>query len=460
MSSNRFPPRLRAAVLLASATLVAAVGTIQPAVARPEGKPASGPENGRIAFVSGRDGQAEIYAMNPDGSGPVNLTNSLADDINPAWSPDGTEIVFVSNRDGGNSDLWEMNADGSDPHQLTADEWVDSWPSFSPDGKHVVFGSNRDFEHDTDQQLYVMDADGSNVKRLTNDGSLDDEASYSPDGSRIVFMSFRDGQPEIYTMNADGSHQTNITDNDAYDQHPVWSPDGKTIAFETNRDEDQEIYTVNPDGTDPVNFTRSHSTREDYPEFSPDGTKILFTSTAGALPGSRPADLPFPDDRVWVANFPLGGNAAPLEADRANQPAWGTAPHTIDVGLADPPDLGPLPMESGKRLAYRVTNLGTEDALDVKVVATLPHLLQFRHSRICTAAGTAVTCELGSLSPGQTVSVGFRVHIRRLAKRLDGKVVHVDVAVTTSGHDNVPGNDHQTQQVTVFRPLHQRSARR
>ena len=148
--------------------------------------------NGRIAFMSDRDGNDEIYTMAADGSDPVNRTNNAALDGSPAWSPDGTRIAFQSNRGGnGNCEIYTMAADGSDP-----------------------------------------------VSR-TNNAAVDGLPAWSPDGTRIAFTSDRDGNSEIYTMSADGSDPVNRTNNGAIDVQPAWSPDGTRIAFATDRGERQ-----------------------------------------------------------------------------------------------------------------------------------------------------------------------------------------------------------------------------
>jgi Tol biopolymer transport system component len=90
---------------------------------------ASGP-SGRIVFNSYRDGNSEIYAINPDGSGLERLTDNEADDTCPAWPPDGTRIAFVSSRDG-NEEIYVVRADGSDLRLLTRDGSADNWPTWT-----------------------------------------------------------------------------------------------------------------------------------------------------------------------------------------------------------------------------------------------------------------------------------------------------------------------------------------
>ena len=87
--------------------------------------------NTKIAFTSRRDGNWEIYTMNPDGTDLINLTNHPVADFHPSWSPDGTKIAFGSNRDG-NEEIYTMNIDGTDTVRLTNHPSVDIFPAWSP----------------------------------------------------------------------------------------------------------------------------------------------------------------------------------------------------------------------------------------------------------------------------------------------------------------------------------------
>ena len=100
--------------------------------------PAWSPDGRKLAFVSGRDGNAEIYVMNADGSAQENLTRQPASDSHPSWSRDGRRIVFVSRRDG-NSEIYVMNADGSGLRNLTRTPSSDLDPAWSPDGRAIAF---------------------------------------------------------------------------------------------------------------------------------------------------------------------------------------------------------------------------------------------------------------------------------------------------------------------------------
>ena len=186
--------------------------------------------NGKIVFVSDRDGNEEIYVRNADGSSPVMLTtNHGGPDHSPSWSPDGTMIAFhfISHTRRSSVDIpgvYVVNADGSDPVQPSG-YGPELSPSWSPDGTMIAFGSSRDGNFD----IYVVNADGSDPVNLTNNPRRDDAPSWSPDGTKIVsvsnLVSNRDGSSEeIYVMNADGSNPVNLTNNPAIDKESAWSP--------------------------------------------------------------------------------------------------------------------------------------------------------------------------------------------------------------------------------------------
>ena len=232
-----------------------------------------GAVTGRIAFVSNRDSNDEIYIMNGDGGGLTNLTNNSADDQAPFWSPDGKRIAFQSNRDG-NSEIYVLDADGTNLTRLTnnpTDDAIDGW---SPDGKKLVFHTNRDGNY----EVYVMNADGTDQTNLTDSPADDEIPDWSPDGTKIAFMSDRDGNPEIYVMNADGSNPIRLTNSPAEDLFPYWSPDGTRIAFFSHRDGNSEVYVMNADGSNQVNVSNNRADDVPPASWSADGTKILFSS--------------------------------------------------------------------------------------------------------------------------------------------------------------------------------------
>jgi Tol biopolymer transport system component len=238
-----------------------------------------------IAFQSNREGDNEIYTSlvgNPTMA--TKLTNNTAKDEVPVWSPDGTKIVFHSDRDG-NLEIYSMNADGSGQTRLTNNAAFDELPAWSPDGTKIVFDSGRDDSHG---EIYTMNANGTGVTRLTNDPGYDFGSTWSPDGTKIAWQSSRNaGQYDIYSMNADGTGQTNLTNNtSAQDIQPDWTPDGSKIGFATNRTANQyDIWWVNPNGTGQAasHAPNNASLDEVNPAFQPDFQTISGTPTGGIL---------------------------------------------------------------------------------------------------------------------------------------------------------------------------------
>jgi TolB protein len=248
------------------------------------------PDGTKIAFVRQRDNNGEIYVMNADGSNQTMLTNDPADDYSPIFSPDGTRIAFTTTRAAPNPttcfispncnvEIYVMNADGSNQTRLTSDPAYDYSPAWSPDGSRIAFTRGG--------YIYVMNADGSNQTQLTNSG-YDSSPRWSPDSSRFTFTSVRDNPSpstcnrapcnvEIYSMNADGSNQTRLTNNPAYDVSPEWSPDGSRIAFVNLDNNNDEIYVMNADGSNQTRLTNNPA-YDHSPIFSPDGTRIAFLS--------------------------------------------------------------------------------------------------------------------------------------------------------------------------------------
>jgi Tol biopolymer transport system component len=227
--------------------------------------PTWSPDGQRIAFVSQRDGNREIYVMNADGSNPVNLTKDPADDWTPAWSPDGQEIAFASRRDTANWELYVVKADGRDVRRLTTDEAGSFSPTWSPDGKRIAFASKQD----GNWEIYTIRPDGSEPRRLTDNPASDYSPSWSPRGDLIAFESTRDGHAQLYIMRADGSEQKNVSQSSADDHGPSWLPDGERIVFYSNREGNWDIYIMSILGGDVINLTNTRDINEEGPVWRP-----------------------------------------------------------------------------------------------------------------------------------------------------------------------------------------------
>ncbi len=257
------------------------------------------PDGTRIAFVSQRDDNYDVYVVDANGGLPINLTQRRSIDWSPVWSPDGRRIAFESWRDG-KGEIYVVGADGGVPANLTRHFARDGGPAWSPDGTRIAFESWRD----GNGEIYVVDADGGNLLNLTRDPGPDESPVWSPDGRRIAFVSRRAGNGEIYVVDADGGNLTNLTSNPSNDWSPVWSPDGRRIAFTANRAGNGDIYVVDADGGNLTNLTPSPS-NDWSPVWSPDGTRILHLRSEYRriyvmdADGRNPADLGRGASPVW-----------------------------------------------------------------------------------------------------------------------------------------------------------------
>jgi Tol biopolymer transport system component len=236
---------------------------VQPVLTGPEDDSGAvwSPDGTRIAFVRlDREGpcvDGNIYVANADGSDAVRLTGPPADpyectppspmdpnqhyivsagasDDEPAWSPDGSQIAFRSNR-GSNSSIWVMNADGSDPHQLLPGDAYMGDPIWSPDGSRVAFSSDQDLASGSfGTSIWIANADGTDPIRVTFEEGGDIVTGWSPDGSGLVFMRSVDQSDyswDVWTVNVDGTHERQLTTWPGYDGGAIYSPDGMSLAF-------------------------------------------------------------------------------------------------------------------------------------------------------------------------------------------------------------------------------------
>jgi TolB protein len=122
------------------------------------------------------------------------------------WSPDGRTILFVTDRDG-NDEIYAMNADGTGARNLTRSPGSDGFFVWSPDGRRIAFSSTRDTRDQDNSELYVMNADGSGVRRITRAPGVEFLLGWSPDGRKLAFGRYPSKPRWAFSvMNADGSN--------------------------------------------------------------------------------------------------------------------------------------------------------------------------------------------------------------------------------------------------------------
>ena len=255
-----------------------------------------GDENGRITVgVRGANGGANIYSMHSNGRALTALTAGSDFHLCPSYSADGKWIVYCSNVSG-SWEIWTMKQNGTRQTQLTHFGGFAIFPDFSPDGSRIAFsGTVGDTPID---QIYITDrATGTQALQLTfcPDALPDcfsDYPVWSPDGTKIAYV-HGDGfdadgnnvNEQVWVMNADGSNQHPLTSGaDPKDQVPDWSPDGSKIVFASGLSGSSGIWVMNANGSNLRQITGCASADpapcaggDDWgPAWSPDGTKIAF----------------------------------------------------------------------------------------------------------------------------------------------------------------------------------------
>jgi Tol biopolymer transport system component len=377
--------------------------------------------NGRIAFVTDRDGVPDIYTSNPDGSDPVNLTQTRVAEADPAYSPDGMKIAFSRS-----DDIWVMNADGTGAVAITGTEGSGEVnPAWSRDGTKIVFVSNRSTPSGgtTGPELWVMDAGGANVRQLTDTtGAGSGAPAWSPTADQVAFHSNVDGENEIYTIDANSTpgagtdSRVKRTNNTVQDQNPSWSPSGARIAFERGNgtavgDTTKEIWTMNADGSDPVQVTKN-SFYDVEPAYSPDGTRIAFESNGGQ--GSD-------TDREIQTVAPVPGALATNITNNATnitdgEPDWAPVP-----GVPPPPGGGPGP---GGGPPLRLADLDNPTlGVDVNVEPASGIVLVGIPGGAARAAASGQAAQKGvtfvPLTQAQQIPVGSFLNTRRGTVRME-----------------------------------------
>jgi Tol biopolymer transport system component/serine/threonine protein kinase len=296
------------------------------------------PDGSKIAYVSGNPSflfgtigniaPSSIWIVSTIKGVPFQMTNNNYLNVSPVWTPDGRNLLFVSNQ-GGSRDVYQLplNASsepsgppvrlttGLNAHTIsisvdgkklaysvfiyTANIWSIRIPKgegisiseaqpvtegnqaiegigVSPDGKWLTFDSNRS----GNQDIYKMPVGGGELEKLTTHPSDDFLPSWSPDGKEIVFYSFRKGNRDIHMMTADGRSIRQLTDDPAQERYPDWSPDGKHIVFMSDKTGRQELSVFSRSKEDiewgiPKQLTFDGGS---YPRWSPDGSLIAYIS--------------------------------------------------------------------------------------------------------------------------------------------------------------------------------------
>lgn len=288
------------------------------------------PLNGKIVFVSDRDGNAEIYSMLPDGTNIQRLTFNERGDYEPDWSPDGSKIVFTSFRENVTSDIYIMDADGSNVVNITNSPDIgNGYPSWSPDGTRIAFTQMMGDSSD----IYVINIDGTGLLKVADgQGEMNNlMPTWSPDGTEIMFTSIN--ELPIYTsiggyivekVNADGSSRTRVTSGYIGPNGNLdWSWANGNVAYYDSWGEATVIYTATSDFSDffPVTLTSEDGLfSHKNPSWSPDGAYIAFD-------GPSFTGQSVSDDDIFIVDLNTGVfiNITEDFASDDFEPDWGPA---------------------------------------------------------------------------------------------------------------------------------------
>lgn len=200
----------------------------------------------------------DIWIANADGSDLRRLFGTPGYDAEATAARDG-KIVFTSERDG-DIDIYTMDRDGSDVRRLTTTVGYDGGPAFSPDGSKIVYRAyhpetpesvakfqrlrEAHWVQPTQMSIWVMDRDGSNQRQITRLPGASFAPTFTPDGTKILFASNgenpRSWHFDLYLVNLDGSGLEKVTTAPEFDAFPMFSPDGKQLVWESNRFNDKE----------------------------------------------------------------------------------------------------------------------------------------------------------------------------------------------------------------------------
>ena len=243
--------------------------------------------NGRIAFENA-NADGEVWLMTANGSNATALTQGDGDGISPAWSRDGTEIVY--HRRSNDSSLRIATVDGLSDATIPKTEHG-SQPTWSPDSQRIAF--LYDVSAPALGDIAVINRNGTGFVNLTNTANQDEYSpDWSPDGTKIAFIREVNDMGDLWIMDPDGSNQVNLTNSlDYFETAPDWSPDGSSIAFDHTIDDGatQTIAIIDVQSKHLTNLTEAHS---DYdPAFSPDGQHIAFQRYGPAASSAVPQAL-------------------------------------------------------------------------------------------------------------------------------------------------------------------------
>jgi WD40-like Beta Propeller Repeat/Lysyl oxidase len=278
-------------------------------------------------------GPTATAAVLPDGTWRAELALLYPGDTDPAVSPDGRQIAFVSTRDG-NEEIYVADARTGEVRRLTRDAQPDRRPAWAPHGRSIAWQSGPQDAAD----LYVMFADGEGKRRVVGGPGDDLDPAWSPDGNRIAFSSTRSGRRQLWAVAALGGEAVQLGQIPGRVRAPAWGPGGLRIAFALESGAGSDIWALTLADGSTRKFTPGPGW-DSRPDWSPRGTHIAFARATGGR------------SSIWV----VGADGAP------GRPVDGSD------GLADP-DWTPTDRSLVPRPDEHLPDLDQRAPADVRVV--------------------------------------------------------------------------------------------
>ena len=228
----------------------------------------------RIAYVVKSGPRFELQVADADGMNQQAALISREPIISPSWSPDGSQLAYVSFEQ--KKPIIYVHTLATGQRRVVANfKGSNSAPTWSPDGRQLAVVLTKDGR----SQLYVLNADGSGVRRLASSSGIDTEPAWSPDGQWIYFTSDRGGSPQIYRISASGGGAQRVTFDNAYNVTPRPSADGKLLAFITRNGGRFQVAVLDLATRQTTILT--DSARDESPSFAPNGRMILYATEVG-----------------------------------------------------------------------------------------------------------------------------------------------------------------------------------
>jgi TolB protein len=263
----------------------------------------------RIAFSVQEGRNKELYVMDWDGEGLLQLTRDRSLALSPAWSPEGSLILFTSYRAGGGPQICVISSTGGKPFLVSGRPGNNTSASYAPDGREIALTLSMD----GNPEIYLTDARGASPRRLTNNRAIDTSPVWSPTGREIAFTSDRSGGFNVYLMDREGGNVRRLTYEVGSTDSPSWSPKGDRLAFVARTDSGFDVYVSKADGSNARRVVSGGS--NENPRWSQDGRHLVFASDRDGSRGLWVTDL----DDGPPHKLNTGGRAA-------MSPAWSPRP--------------------------------------------------------------------------------------------------------------------------------------